>query len=495
MRWGTSLIAATAMAGSLLAVPAGAQAAPAVSTPQVAHVTANIPSPSHWRLWSPKHYSTPVGAWFNDPVGSKAQRRHIINHVVSTIDSVPGYNVKSRSQCPSNPLLWPAEIKISLYSIADMSFVDALIRADRRCVSVQLLMNDHLDASTSPSWGHLLHAIGSNRHARSWTYRCKNGCRTSGGVEHAKFYLFSKAGRRRNVVMVGSSNMTSNATHVQWNDLYTTYGNASLFGHFTGIFEQMAPDQPVNNPFRIYDDGRYEPAFWPQPGATSKTDQMMKWFRSISCSGATGGTGINGHTIIYINIHAWHSTRGYWLAQEVKHLWAKGCYVKILYSFMGHGIFTYLKSGTDSRMVLLRTIFPNKAMKKDSAGIVMAGLYSHMKNIDVSGNVAGNSSARVVWTGSNNFTGIGPHSDEVMMRIASAAAYRAYVAHWKFIAKTRSSSIWAHYDEPSGGGRAPDELARRGDLFETGGQTGTPAQQMARDDALPQLATTGQDMD
>ncbi|MGH3510386.1 MAG: phospholipase D-like domain-containing protein [Nocardioidaceae bacterium] len=463
-------------------------------TYQGASATARISLHVRATRWSPAHYSPSVAPTFNNPVGSKAARRAIIQHVNKTIDSVPGYRVRSRSQCPANPALWPSEIKISLYSIADMSFVDSLIRADRRCVSVQLLMNNHLDAQTSHSWGKLLHSVGNNRHARSWTYRCKGGCRSGHGVEHAKFYLFSRAGKRGDVVMVGSSNMTSNATHVQWNDLFTTYG-AKLYADYRSVFEEMAPDHVVYHPFRLFTVGRYEAAFWPEPRTTAKTDQIMRWLRTISCTGATGGSGINGHTVVYINIHAWHSARGVWLAQEVRHLYNKGCYVRILYSFMGHGIFTYLKAGTGARMVVLRTIFPHDPPHKDAKGIVMAALYSHMKNFDVSGNVAGNSASWVSWTGSNNFTNLGTHSDEVVMRIASRRIYNRYVAHWKFIAKTRSSTIWKHYDEPQGGGRAPEETARRAAAFETGGRSGTPAQQMLRDDALPNLDTTGQDMD
>ncbi|WP_460853467.1 phospholipase D-like domain-containing protein [Nocardioides montaniterrae] len=442
--------------------------------------------------WAPAHMSTGIGPNFNNPTGGRTARRAVVRHVVKAIDSVPGYRVDSRAQCPKVRALWPNEIKVSLYSLADRNFADALIRADRRCVSVQLLMNDHLNAHTSKSWGSLLHALGNNRSARSWTYRCRSGCRTGRGVEHAKFYLFSQVGTTKNVVMAGSSNMTSNATGVQWNDLFTTHSTA-LYSDFRSVFEEMAPDKKVFHPFRLFNTGPYQAAFWPQPGAKADTDQVMKWLRSISCSGATGGAGINGHSVIYINIHAWHSERGAWLAQEVKNLYNHGCYVRILYSFMGHGIFNYLKSGTGSRMVVRRTIFPHDPPRYDADGIAMASLYSHMKNFNVSGNVAGDSSAWVTWTGSNNFTGLGLHSDEVVLRIASRRVYNAYVAHWKFISQTRSSPIWAHYDEPQGGGRAPEDPARM--MTRSQLQSLTPVQRMMLDDELPGLSTAGQDMD
>jgi hypothetical protein len=438
--------------------------------------------------FSPVHFTPAAGARFNDPEGNRAARRNIIRNVTRTIDSVRGYRVESMRQCPRDPAFAPNEIKISLYSIADRAFVDALIRAARRCVSVQLLMNNHLDARTSPSWGKLLHAIGGDRSARNFTYRCASSCRGH-GVLHSKFYLFSKAGTKKDIVMVGSSNMTTNAARVQWNDLYTTSDNATLYDQFRRVFEEMVPDKYVANPLRVFDAGRYQTVFWPQPGATAQDDQVMNDLRSIKCSGATGGAGINGHTAVYLNIHAWHSApRGLYLAQQVRQLWQRGCYVNVLYSFMGHGIFRVLKDGTGPRMVVLRTLFPHPFTD-------VAEIYSHMKNIAVSGNVAGRSDSWVTWTGSNNFTNMGVHSDEVMMRIPSRYVFNQYRAHWQYIARTRSSPVWAIYQEPSGGGRAPveDERAAR---FDVSGRSGTPAYAGARTTgALPQVDTTGQDMD
>jgi hypothetical protein len=118
-----------------------------------------------------------------------------------------------------------------------------------------------------------------------------------------------------------------------------------------------------------------------------------------------------------------------------------------------------------------------------------------MKNIAVSGNVVGRSDSWVTWTGSNNFTNMGVHSDEVMMRIPSRYVFNQYRAHWQYIARTRSSPVWAIYQEPSGGGRAPVE-DRRAARFDVSGRSGTPAYAGARTaGALPQIDTTGQDMD
>jgi hypothetical protein len=117
---------------------------------------------------------------------------------------------------------------------------------------------------------------------------------------------------------------------------------------------------------------------------------------------------------------------------------------------MGHGTYNLLTHGTGSRMVARRVLFPGPR------GVV-AAKYSHMKMFAASGNVAGDSSSWVVWTGSNNWADRSLKADEVTLRIPSRSTYGAYVNHWNFMRKRRSSGVWAIYEEPNGGGRAPDD--------------------------------------
>lgn len=418
----------------------------------VAATRVNPRNPLTWHRTSPAHYTPRFGAKFNNPYGRRAARGRLIHEVVSTIDSSPGY-VRPRTAsgarvpCPSNPRFFPSRIKISLYSIANRAFVDALIRAHRRCVSVQLLMNNHLDATTSRSWGALLKAVGNNRSKRSWTRRCVGGCRGH-AVLHSKFYLFSHAGNARNVVMVGSSNMTTNAVRIQYNDLFTSTGSSTLLRQYTSIFNQMKRDRVVSNPLRVYKVGRYTSTFYPFPGATARTDRTMAALNSIRCSGARGA-GVKGHSVLYINMHSWHGTRGRYLAKRVRTMYNRGCYVRILYSFMGHGTFAYLTHGAGPRMVVRRVLFPGPR------GLV-AAKYSHMKMFAASGHIGSDRSSWVTWTGSNNWADRSIHGDEVTLRISSYSVYRSYVAHWKAMRERRSSPVWAIYPEPGGGGRAPD---------------------------------------
>ena len=415
-------------------------------------------NPRTWLKTAPSRRTPWDGPRFNNPYGSTAHQRALIDKVVRAIDASPGYQTynpitKKTMSCPTDPKYAPSVIKIAVYSIADMRFADALVAAHRRCVSVQVLMNSHLTGKTSHSWRKIIRALGRRgttyRHRTSFAHRCSHGCLGT-AVLHSKFFLFSHAGSARHTVMVGSTNMARNATNIQFNDLYTVNGNATLYAQYRHMFEAMVPDrtEPRKTPPHVFRAGPYTSTFYPFFHATERTDRTMKALRSIHCGGADGGAGIHGHTVVYIAMHSWFGDRGDYLARRVRQMYDRGCYVRILYSFMSARIHGELTWGTGSRMVARRVLFPGPH------GVV-ASKYSHMKMFAASGHVGSDHSSWVVWTGSNNFSDRGLRADDVTLRIPIKSVYDVYVHHWKYMKKRRSSSVWALFQEPSGGGRAP----------------------------------------
>jgi PLD-like domain len=461
-----------APAGESPAEPAAPQRA--VTAPQSAAAASGVRAISTRAFWNrlrfaPSRYVPRGGPTFNNPYGGRAASRRNLTHVIRTINAMPGYRLRLPNGrprrdpdtgrplvCPRNPLLYPSTIRIALYSIADKGFTDALARANRRCISVKVLMNSHLNTSNSPAWRRVVRSLGNRGPAataarqRSFGYRCSHGCLGT-NILHSKIYLFDRVvgpGSRRaqNVVITGSSNMTFNAVRVQWNDLFTVPNNRVMYSQYLGIFNAMTLDRTRQGP-RIFRAGPYISTFYPFFGANARTDRIMVALRSIRCNGARGA-GIGGHSVVHIVMHSWHGSRGKYLAQQVRRMYAAGCYVRILYSFMGHGTFRLLTRGTGPRMVARRVLFPGP-------NGVVAAKYSHMKMLAVSGRVGNDRSAWVVWTGSNNWADRSVRADEVTLRIPSRGAYVRYVNHWQFMRNRRSSSVWAIYEEPNGGGRAP----------------------------------------
>jgi phosphatidylserine/phosphatidylglycerophosphate/cardiolipin synthase-like enzyme len=437
-------------------IPAVKDATGKVLTPRVE----GRPASFTWYVYSlmvRDHYVPQTGVHFNYPLGSKSQVRTNLRHVIRTIDSMPGFLQPYRTKAPCRAVS-VSRIRISLYSLTDDPVAQALIAAAKRCVSVQVLMNNHLSSATDPAWHHLVSKLKGNVFSRrtprpSFAHRCSFGCQGS-GVLHTKMYLFDSevpAPRQAlnkivDTVMTGSSNMTQNAAKVQWNDLYTVRDNPGLYATFGAQFDRMKRDNgfhrtpPVTN-------GNYQTIFSP---SLRGPDPYLTALRTISCTGAHGA-GIGGHTAININMHAWFGSRGLAIAHQVRSLYNQGCHVRILYGFMSFGVYRILHAGTGGRMSVRRTVFSHNGLT--------AYLYSHFKNIAVSGNVAGVPNARVSWTGSNNFTNDGTHFDEVILRINSASTYNAYIKHFDFMRDRASSSIYANFSEPSGGGRAPRAIA------------------------------------
>jgi hypothetical protein len=222
-------------------------------------------------------------------------------------------------------------------------------------------------------------------------------------------------------------------------------GQKTLHDQFASMFDRMKIDKTDLHTVR-YSTGPYQTTFFPlTPGGS---DPELSALRSVHCKGATGGAGVQGRTIVYINMHAWFGTRGQAFASQVRNLYANGCYIRILYSFMTHAVYTKLITGTGSRMTARRTLFSDDGDK-------YADVYSHFKNIAVSGVIGTDHSAWAAWTGSNNFTNDGTHFDEVMFRINLPSAFNSYRRQFLYIQARKSSGTWATFLEPVGGGRAP----------------------------------------
>jgi hypothetical protein len=429
-----------------------------------------------WRVFSvfaPHAYNLANGPSFNRPLTRSAQRANL-NRVIRTINAMPGYRQAYPGLCPNDPALVPGIIHVSLYSMTDRRFAAAMIAARKRCLSVQILMNNHLNRDNDPAWRILEDSLGTKvfdadgTARRTFAHRCNFACRGH-GVLHTKMYLFNSTFRDarfnkiRNTVLVGSSNMTSNASKVQWNDLFAQRGNADLFATFSGMFNRLKLDNGFHPEARTVTNGPFQTTFMPQQ---STGDPYAKALGAIRCTGATGGAGVHGRTLLTMNMHAWFGTRGMALAKKVRSLYAHGCYVRVLYSFMSFKVFKQLERGTNSRMSVRRTIFSHNGKT--------AYVYSHFKNIDISGHVGSQTNARIVYTGSNNFTNDGLRRfDEVIIRIASTSAYRAYAHQYGYIRARLSSAKYANFAEPSGGGRVPDDPATHPKAA-AGAPAGTP---------------------
>lgn len=335
---------------------------------------------------------SPGRALFNDPLGSQHRQFALIRHINAKIDGAGRSSV----------------VRLAAYSFAMPSTAQALLRAHRRGAAVKIVVDSH-----SARWGsvrNLRDKLGSNRHHRSFLLVCRHSCRGSAGNQHAKFLTISRTGRRNDVVMVGSMNFTAFAAAGQWQDLYAVAGNARLYRQFVRVFKQMTHDRPMSQ-IQLRNPGEgFRTEVAPLAGRQT-VDPVARRLRSVHCRGATAKTGIHGHTLVRISMHAWNGGRGVRLARQVVGLAGAGCNVKVM---LGVGVGRQVASVLRRGHVAYRGAHPHRPA-------------THQKLMIVSGHYGRHTNASYVWTGSHNWTDRSLRNDEVTLRIAGARQVAAYL--------------------------------------------------------------------
>lgn len=377
------------------------------------------------------------GPTWNNPRGDYAARNVNMFKVRNTIDSVPRNGV----------------IRIAVYSYNRRDIGDALIRACRRHVSVQLVLNDnaigaeahrmmrYLGQGTHPRYKDRCHPrrFGPKRKpypVPSFFKVCQGACRLGGdrSNQHSKFYLFSATGNEKPVVMFGSNNLMSFAANVHWNDLYTVIGNQRMFDDFSTIFAQMAQDRWRKHPYVAVQDGKYAVEFGADPRAVGPRDHVYHRLDEVGCR-APAGYGDHGHTTIRIMMYGWVGERGLMLARKVAELSRAGCRVRVLVSGAGRRVHAVLhRSGVAIRRSAL-DLDDDPLTGFDETGWEV---FSHEKWMSLSGTWAGDP-FKGVWTGSENWSGVSRYNDEVTVQVPFASALAAYNLHFE--------TIWAHHSQ------------------------------------------------
>ena len=351
---------------------------------------------------TPDNYTPPQGVKFNNPLAAEESRREITRHLIRTINSVP----KRES------------IRIASWNVRSDAIIDALIRAhNRRKVSVRVVM-DRLNANPSnPNFGvnRLQKALrvqnGKRKQERkSYLRKCVSACRAPRGIAHTKFFLFSHAGRAKNIVMYGSANATDLAAGFQWNDIYTIRRDVTIYDEFDQVFKEMVQDKNVKQPYLTYAHNDFDDYFYPYKGKGAKKDPVLSELGKVTCEGATGGTGTRGMTKIRIAMTSMHGQRGIDIARRLMQMHNRGCDIKIVYAVFGNEVLSIFRNKGPTPMP-----FRQIAQDFDLDGVY--DRYLHLKDMTISGNYDGVTDSKVVFNGTANWTSVALASDEVVAKI------------------------------------------------------------------------------
>ena len=345
------------------------------------------------------HYTPEAGALFNNPLGTQAQQRRLIRHMIRTIRSVPPRGT----------------IRIAVFSFADQATSRALIAAYRRGVRVRLIFAGH---KVYPPMERVRREIGSDISERSFVVLCERSCRGVAGQMHAKFFAFSRAGKARHITMVGSNNLTKFNAEQQWSDLYTETNNEDYFKAFKGWFGQLKRDIPVASTFIRKELPGHRVSITPVDLAQT-TDPLLDAMESVRCEVTMGELDPESltpevvvPTRVLISTHAWNGTRGVSLARRVAELNQAGCAVQVFY---GVGL-----GGAVS------AILTNSAVTM--SGGVTPGVNTHQKLLIVSGAIDGALATTRVVTGSHNWSTRALGRDDVIVEISEESVGLRYVS-------------------------------------------------------------------
>ena len=414
-----------------LALALGLASAPTPATADDPAPVATVHAKAAAKKWKPA-----PGAAFNNPLGRIPEKAKLMSRIIAAINHTPKGEY----------------IRIAAYSFDRQSVLDALLKARRRGVRIQMLLNDNW---TSRQTLRLQRVLGKKAGRKNFVRICRGSCRGGPGNLHLKVYSFSKTGGANNVIMTGSHNMTDRAVRLQWNDLYTINGNKVLFNTFKRVFNQMKWDKRVSPRWVYFNAGDYSGQYYKTKAGATKADvakvtstpsaripgpdqdPVMKRLKDIRCK-ALPGTGLRGRTVIRIVMYGWNQERGKWLAGQVADLKRRRCNIKIIASAIGGSVLKTLRS----RNIDVRSAdwdYP-PFDPLDPKAIRRANFYSHLKILAVNGNMGGKR-VKSAWTGSENWSGISFLNDELILRIDRARVYRKYVSQFNFLRRRATHSF------------------------------------------------------
>jgi PLD-like domain len=296
-----------------------------------------------------------------------------------------------------------ATIRIVAYSFSLPQVSQPLIAADIRGVHVQVIV-DGLHSHGFQATQALESALGSDRHRGSFIVLTDRSSRGTVSHSHQKSWSFSQTGDSRNVVMVGSTNLSDLGTTAQYSDMYAFVGRPDVWRAFSGIFRAQARDRPVPDPAVTDRLGRDTVYFY--PGFSMTNDPIADTIAALPADPSTH---------IHIVMYAWHPPRGQQIVDLLLEKLTRGASVEIVRG-------PFVREPLDALVAAGATVH---------RGVFADGDHVHDKLMIVRDTRNGRVE-RFVTTGSDNWGNVSFVRDDVDARISlSSDEYAAYLAFFE----------------------------------------------------------------
>ena len=363
---------------------------------------------------APDNFRPKNGPTFNSPLGSVTDRRAIFRKILRSVNSTKRGST----------------IKFFTWNFATSEGATALLRAQKRGVRVKLIMDKQNNKEVpNETFRRLRNGLKAGnakwpKSRRSWARTCRQSCRGPGGASHSKFFMFSKVGSAKRVVMQGSANLTLAATNNQWNDMYTYVNNKKIWKFTERIFAEASVDKRLKAPFEAIKLKNSDLIMFPLQGKKAY-DPVARMLNDVKCRNAASTA--SGRTVIRIAPDVLRQGRGMSLATKVRDLWNQGCDIKIGYTVMGIDVGRFLRNPAGRGPV------PMKHLVQDFNGDGVFDNYFHLKTMSINGNYAGNRSGYAVLNGSANWSSSSARSDEnlgVFYTKKRTLRYQGHFDYW-----------------------------------------------------------------
>ena len=153
--------------------------------------------------------------------------------------------------------------------------------------------------------------------------------------------------------------------------------------------------------------------------ARGPRDPVVRRLKKVSCAGGTQ---------IRVIMYAWVGDRGAFIARHMADLRRKGCDIKVILS----------QPSKDVKRILSGAGIPIRSADMDLDNNESTGFgetrwerFTHEKWMTLNGTWNGHQQ-KVVWTGSDNWSGLSFLNDEVTLKIPRASVWAQYNAHFDF---------------------------------------------------------------
>ncbi|MGW3958809.1 phospholipase D-like domain-containing protein [Amycolatopsis sp. NPDC005003] len=313
-----------------------------------------------------------------------------------------------------------AEIHISLFSWTRPVLAEAVKAAQARGVKVRIALDGAADDDPANTAMPILKSAGLTQLVFCGTGGDNTGCIAHDGsphsINHDKLWMFSETEGKKDVVVIGSYNLTTVQGNM-FNNALLTHGDPDLYAFYLGHMQKMLA-QKKNNDY--FDTAGYHKTLttmvtsYLSPRADSRggtseefaTDTWAQLLKYITKYEA--GCSLN---VVQANIADSRTP----VVDELARIAKLGCKVRIVYDDMGTAALAALKGKA------------NITLKKFSTTVNDREITVHSKYMLYTGNYSEKAGRQLVFTGSHNISGAALRdNDEILIKVENAAISAAY---------------------------------------------------------------------